>query len=321
MSPEKEFENHNHYNSSLSSTHVTNETHIQIPFLNALGTGLTSQDHVTLGGVKVEDQLFVEVFMVSHGWSTDEVYWDGILGLGAKNGNSSMGRENLVTAMYQQGLIGGNIFELRVPVDEADVGQLILGGMSDHVREEEVKWIPVSNKTFTIYDQVRSGWQVAASSVTVGDRMQVNSTIASNATAWIETEMQFLSLPNEMVDSIHNLIHARQMGWSPFYSVPRGERADFPDIIFQLGEEGEDVEVRITGFDYTICDGSGCMSLLMGIYNPGDDFLALGGGFLRGVRSVFDVEGDRIGCKFRVFLIWQNAKLTLNLVSELNHKE
>ena len=38
-----------------------------------------------------------------------------------------------------------------------------------------------------------------------------------------------------------------------------------------------DEEVRITGFDYMICDWSGCMSLLVGIYNSGDNFVALGG--------------------------------------------
>ena len=90
MSSEKEFETHNHYSASLSSTHVFNETRIQIPFLNAQGTGLTSQDHVTFGEAVVKDQLFAEVFMVQHGWSTDGVYYDGVLGLGPKNGNSSL---------------------------------------------------------------------------------------------------------------------------------------------------------------------------------------------------------------------------------------
>lgn len=298
MSPEKEFENHNHYNSSLSSTHVFNETRIQIPFLNALGSGLTSQDHITIGVVTVADQLFAEVYMVRHGWSTGEVYWDGVLGLGATKGNSSMGTENLATAMWKQGLIEKNVFELTIPRNEADIGQLILGGMSDDVGEDEVKWIPVSNKTVVIADEVRSGWIVAASSVMVGDGTKVNNTVRSNATAWIETEMPFLMLPDTMVDEIHRLIRARQIGWSPFYSVNKKERRSFPELMFKLGGE----EVRITGYDYTICDGSDCISLLMGIYGN-DELVVLGGGFLRGVRSVFDLENDRVGCKFSTRLL------------------
>jgi hypothetical protein len=88
--------------------------------------------------------------MVRHGWSTEEVYWDGILGLGAKNGNSSMGTENLVTAVYNQGLVDSDVFELTIPRDKADVEQLILGGMSDDGDEKDVKWVPVSNKTCKI---------------------------------------------------------------------------------------------------------------------------------------------------------------------------
>jgi saccharopepsin len=142
MSLEKEFENHTHYNSSLSSTHVFNETRIQIPFVNARGTGLTSQDDVTLGEAVVKDQLFAEAFMVEHAWSTNGVYYDGVLGLGPKNGNSSMGTENLVTAMYRQGLIGENIFSLTSPYNEGDIGEMILGGTPSDVNSDAIKWIP-----------------------------------------------------------------------------------------------------------------------------------------------------------------------------------
>jgi saccharopepsin len=297
MSPEAEFENHTHYDNTLSSTYTANSTRVTIPFLNVLGTGLTSRDHVTLGGVEVEDQLFAEVFRIKHGWSTNGVYYDGILGLGAKHGNSTMGAENIVTAMYRQGLIPSNLFSLSIPYNEGDVGELILGGMSDDIVEENVKWIPVSNKTFTIFDNdVRSSWQIAASSITVGDGTLVNNTLLPNATAWIETEMPFLFLPGKMVDEIHTLIGARGIGWSPFFSVPM-ERDEFPDIVFSFGgTDGDGEEVRITGYDYTICDDRSCMSMLMGM--SGGDLITLGGGFLRGVRNVFDLEGNRVGCKF-----------------------
>ena len=55
------------------------------------------------------------------------------------------------------------------------------------------------------------------------------------------------------------------------------------------------METRIMGFDYTICSGRGCMSLLIGIYSPVDDFLALGSGILGDVRGFFDMERDRQG--------------------------
>ena len=39
------------------------------------------------------------------------------------------------------------------------------------------------------------------------------------------------------------------VGWSPFYSVPKGKMHTFPALLFRLGEE----DVTITGYDYTIC--------------------------------------------------------------------
>ena len=242
----------------------------------------------------VKDQLFAEVFMVQHGWSTDGVYYDGVLGLGPKNGNSSMGTENLVTAMYHQGLIDENLFSLATPYNEGDVGEMILGGIPRDVDSDTIKWIPLSNKTFTFFD-IRSSWQVSVSSVVVGDGTLVNTTIAPNSTAWVETEMPFIFLPDAMVNEIHTLIHAREIGWSPFYSVPR-KRDEFPDIVFCFAGE----EVKITGFDYTICDEGDCVSMLMG--NGVDDLVVLGGGFLRGVKSIFDLEGDKVGCKFSAHL-------------------
>ena len=59
-------------------------------------------------------------------------------------------------------------------------------------------------------------------------------------------------------------------------------------------------EVKITGFDYTICDEGDCVSMLIG--NGVDDLVVLGGGFLRGVKSIFDLEGDKVGCKFSAHL-------------------
>ena len=93
------------------------------------------------------------------------------------------------------------------------------------------------------------------------------------------------------------------MGWSSFYSVPKGESADFPDIVFKLGKEGGDEEVRITGvWLYDLW--------WKWVYEPADediqtwdDFVALRGGFLRGIRSFFAFKGGRVGCKFSVSLI------------------
>ena len=189
------------------------------------------------------------------------------------------------------------MFEITVPRSQADIGQLILGGMSEEVSEDHVKWVSVSDKSIDTDEGKLSGWLVEASSVIVGDGTKVNNTVRSNVTAVIETEVSYLHLPNAMVDEIHELIHAMQMGWTPFYSVRKEERTNFPDLVFKLGDE----EVRTTGYDYTICDGKSCMSLLMPSYS--DELLVLGGGFLRGIRTFFDMENNKAGCELLMLLL------------------
>ena len=125
-------------------------------------------------------------------------------------------------------------------------GELILGGMSEVVDGQSVKWVPVSNKTFIHIDRtVHSNSQVSASAATVGDGTLINSTTSANTTSWIEMEFPLLGLPHEMADDIHTLVGARQIGWSPFYSVPMGKQHTFSAGVFMLGEE----EVTITGLN------------------------------------------------------------------------
>jgi hypothetical protein len=55
-----EFKDYNHYNSSLSSTYVANNTSVFTQFLNAEAIGFTSQDSIKLGEMTVTNNAFTE---------------------------------------------------------------------------------------------------------------------------------------------------------------------------------------------------------------------------------------------------------------------
>ena len=62
--------------------------------------------------------------------------------------------------------------------------------------------------------------------------------------------------------------------------------------MFELGGE----EYRLTSYDYTLQESDGgCLSMLLP--NGGSNVVMLGGGILRGLHAVFDLERDMVGCE------------------------
>ena len=101
------------------------------------------------------DQTFIEAEVVKTGLSTNDVMFEGILGLSPKNGNSNLGMGNLVTNMYEQGLVEENAFTLSISHEEYEIGELVFGGISDNVRVT-VRMISVSNFSIPSEDDIRA---------------------------------------------------------------------------------------------------------------------------------------------------------------------
>ena len=283
---------------------------MDVGFWNAIGKGFTSIDTIGLGGLHVKDHLFAEATEIRHGSSTHGVYYDGVLGLGSMYGNSSIGERNLVENMYLQGLIPDPVFGLKVPFEEDGVGELVFGGISDVVKEKDVKWVPVTNRTVDFWGERHASWQVGAKEVRLGDGKLIGSGELEDNTARIETEVMWIGLPGNMTDQMIDFMGANRLGWSEFFGLDCERRDGFPDLVFVLGEERK--EIRLSAYDYTIelSDevGGFCISLLQ--QAPKNEVF-LGAGFLRGVHTVFDLGRNMVGCKLYPYFRIIHRQLTI----------
>jgi Eukaryotic aspartyl protease len=120
-------------------------------------------------------------------------------------------------------------------------------------------------------------------------------------TAWIESEIPWIGLPDEFVNEMHSYMDAHQLGWSPIFAVDCGDRWKWRALMFVLGGE----EFRMSLFDYTL-EGEedeghvACYSLFLGKPSATEKTpnFALGAGFLRGFETVFDLERNMVGCEY-----------------------
>lgn len=92
-------------------------------------SGRTSIDHVRLGDLLVEEQVFGEVENAT--WQYDFAWFDGVLGLGLPN-PSDGGQVPIVQKLFDDGLIDAPIFSLYfVEGNDTTESELLLGGIDE----------------------------------------------------------------------------------------------------------------------------------------------------------------------------------------------
>jgi len=299
---DRKFRARKHYDSSLSSTYIPNSTHLNATFILAKAGGPVAIDSMKIGPIVIPSQQFIETdFLQGSGFYLDGISYDGMIGLGSDAGMPASGNKNIVLDMWERGLIGRPIFELTLArhlqdAEMHDYGELVLGGSEVN---ENLKMIPFLNRKMPdhwSWDWI--GYSVEANSVSVGDNSSIKVTM-KNGMAQIETELILVLIPTKISEYMDALMDVKEAPFDDIYRyVDCKKRNDLPDLVFNLGG----IEVRLSPWAYMAESREGgtgwasCISLLGNSFD--DNAIALGNGFLRGVRMVVDVEKNALGCKW-----------------------
>ncbi|CAD5183769.1 unnamed protein product [Musa acuminata subsp. malaccensis] len=150
---------HSRYKSTRSSSYQKNGKSAAIHYGSGSISGFFSQDHVTVGGLVVKSQDFIEAtrepsatFLVAK--------FDGILGLGFKE--ISVGKAVPVWYnMVKQGLVKEPVFSFwfNRHADEGEGGEIVFGGVDPNHYKGEHTYVPVTQKGY---------WQFNMGDVLIG---------------------------------------------------------------------------------------------------------------------------------------------------------
>merc|ERR1712093_543069 len=238
------------------------------------GSGIWSNDKVTLGNLEVPKQPFAEVENAKGlGLAYGVGKFDGILGLGW-NSISVDG----VPTVFGNLVSGGSLAapEFAFYLGNQQPGTLVLGGTDASHYTGDFSYVPLAGEDY---------WRVALDGIKIKGASQTTC-----KTAIVDSGTSLLAGPKDDVAKIAKLMGAKSlMGkeWTVDCS------ADLPDITFTLG--GKDY--TFAKKDYTISSGSTCLFAMMGIDVPAPrgPLWILGDVFMRKYYTVFDWGNKRLG--------------------------
>jgi phytepsin len=184
---------HSQYNAKKSSTYVANGQKFSIQYGSGAVSGFLSQDSVTIGGIKIRQQVFAEVtgepgitFLVAQ--------FDGVLGLAFE----SISVDSVTPVWYNmvsQGLVEQPVFAFWLTEDPKDGGELILGGIDQAHFTGPITYVPLTNKTY---------WEFSVDSMNVGGSFS----FANNVKAIADSGTSLLVGPSAVVKQINAKIGA-----------------------------------------------------------------------------------------------------------------
>jgi len=268
---------HTKYDSSSSSTYKKNGTSFEIRYGSGSLSGFVSQDTVSIGDLKIKDQVFAEA-TEEPGLAFAFGRFDGILGLGY----DTISVNKIVPPFYSmvdQGLLDEHVFAFYLSdTAEGDNSEVIFGGVNkDHYSGDLVE-IPLRRKAY---------WEVDLDAITFGD-----STAKLDGTGVIlDTGTSLIALPSDLAELLNKEIGAKK-GYNGQYTVECEKRDSLPDMSFTLSGH----KFAITPFDYILEVQGSCISSFMGMdFPPPVGPLAiLGDAFLRKWYSVYDLGKDTV---------------------------
>jgi len=186
---------HRKYYSTKSTTYKANGTEFAIEYGTGSLDGFISEDVLTWGGIRVQDQGFAEA-VNEPGLTFVAAKFDGILGMGFP-AISVTGAIPPFTNMVDQGLVEQPVFSFWLNRDpnSPNGGELVLGGVDPKHFVGEQIWVPVTRKGY---------WQFKM------EGMQVGTTplCAGGCAAIADTGTSLIAGPTDEVDSINRAIGA-----------------------------------------------------------------------------------------------------------------
>jgi len=266
---------HQKYDHEASSSYKKNGSSFEIQYGSGAVSGYISSDTVTMGDLKVKDQLFAEVTN-EPGLAFAFGRFDGILGLGY----DTISVNKIPPPFYRmidQGLLDDPVFAFYL-ADTNDESEAIFGGIDESHYTGKMTHIPLRRKAY---------WEVTLDSLTFG-----GETADMDMGAILDTGTSLLVLPATIAELLNNQIGAKK-GFTGQYTVECGKRDGLPDLTFTLSG----TNFTIGPYDYILEAGGSCISAFTGmdIPEPAGPLVILGDSFLRRYYSVYDLGKNAVG--------------------------
>lgn len=269
---------HTKYDSSASSSYKKNGSDFEIRYGSGSVAGHISQDTVSIGDLKVKNQLFGEATS-EPGLAFAFGRFDGIFGLGYDTISVNKVPPPFYT-MIDQGLLDEPVFSFYLSDSGASKESVVTFGGVDksHYTGKMVK-LPLRRKAY---------WEVALDSISYGDETaELESTGAI-----LDTGTSLITLPSTLADLLNKEMGAKK-GYGGQYTIDCAARESLPDVTFNLSG----YNFSISAQEYILEVQGSCISTFtpMDIPAPAGPLVILGDAFLRKWFSVYDLGNDAVG--------------------------
>ncbi|KAH8661486.1 putative vacuolar protease A [Tricladium varicosporioides] len=269
---------HTKYDSSSSSTYKKNGTSFEIRYGSGSLSGFVSEDTMTIGDLKVKNQLFAEA-TEEPGLAFAFGRFDGILGLGY----DTISVNKIPPPFYnmvEQGLLDEPVFAFYLGnTEDGDNSEATFGGINEDHFTGKITNIPLRRKAY---------WEVDLDAITFG-----KSKASLDGTGVIlDTGTSLIALPSTLAELLNKEIGAKK-GYNGQYTVECDKRDSLPDMSFTLSG----YDFAITPYDYILEIQGSCISSFMGMDfpEPVGPLAILGDAFLRKWYSVYDLGKGTVG--------------------------
>ncbi|PMD13975.1 Asp-domain-containing protein [Hyaloscypha hepaticicola] len=271
---------HTKYDSSASSTYKKNGTSFEIRYGSGSLSGYVSQDTMSIGDLKIKDQIFAEA-TEEPGLAFAFGRFDGILGLGF----DTISVNKIPPPFYNmidQDLLDEPVFAFYLGDTnngEGDESEATFGGINKDHYTGKLTNIPLRRKAY---------WEVDFDAITFGD----NTAELDNTGVILDTGTSLIALPSTLAELLNKEIGAKK-GYNGQYTVECEKRDSLPDMSFTLSG----YNFSITPYDYILEVQGSCISSFMGMDfpEPVGPLAILGDAFLRKWYSVYDLGKGTVG--------------------------
>jgi len=269
---------HQKYDHDSSSTYKQNGSAFEIRYGSGELSGYVSEDTVTIGDLKIKNQLFAEATS-EPGLAFAFGRFDGILGLGYDTISV-----NKITPpfynMLDQKLLDEPVFGFYLSdTNDGDDSEVTFGGINSAHYEGKITYIPLRRKAY---------WEVTLDSITFGE----STAEIDNTGVILDTGTSLIALPTTMAELLNKEIGAKK-SYNGQYTVECDKRDGLPDLTFGLSGHN----FTIGPYDYILEVQGSCISAFMGMDfpEPAGPLAILGDAFLRRWYSVYDLGNNAVG--------------------------
>ncbi|KAF2116047.1 aspartic peptidase domain-containing protein [Lophiotrema nucula] len=294
------------YNSTKSSTYRADLRPGKLLYHSYNGVytwGIISQDDLHVANMEIRNQVFEEALEWHPMWFTRDDYFDTALGLSLHQTPESWGNfsaQSPFQNMVQQNLLDENIFTLKLPRNDNETGELVLGGVPEILTRDKMIQIPLNHTRDGGGDEwwdfyTSSGWQVSTQRISMDSPNGSIPVLTAEHTAIVSSSYPYIALPDDAATIANHAIGLEELyDW-----VECETRPQLPNMTLGLGAGAP--SITLSPWDYLIevyddlFQQLKCVSAFQSMEWRGEmGFIMLGAPFLSGVWSVWDKDGESI---------------------------